>query len=172
MDKALMECIKLRLNDDARRTGNGDYLRLPEEIRSRDRPKHLLYGYIWNAAHNSAIADLKPLKPIEPLREKDVAKVEISLGFRLPNELRQLYLEIGDGGFGPYNGIRRLTNWARDYTDLRLKVPAERGRDWPDRLLPLVYVNGKRICIDADGAIVLWTKGPKKMSEKKWLASF
>jgi hypothetical protein len=82
-------------------------------------------------------AELEPLKPIEPLLEKDVAKVEKALGFRLPTQLRQLYLEIGDGGFGPWFGIRRLSNWAKDYAKLRADVPAERGREWPEALLPM-----------------------------------
>jgi hypothetical protein len=173
MDEALVGRIGARLGDEARRTGDGDYLRLPKEIRDRDRPRHLLYGPVWNAMHQQALADLQPLKPVEPLSEAAVAKVEKGLGFRLPEELRQLHLELGDGGFGPFNGVRRLSNWAKDYSKLRAQLPAERGRAWPEALLPIVYRNGKRICVDrTTGAVLLWAKPPKSCSEKKWLASF
>jgi hypothetical protein len=115
----------------------------------------------------------EPLKPIEPLSEAQVAKVEQALGFALPTQLRQLYLEVGDGGFGPYAGIRRLTNWAADYAKLRTQLATERGRDWPEGLLPIVYVNGRRVCVERDsGRVLLWTKPPKKVSGQRWRASF
>lgn len=173
MDAGLISRIAERLRDDARRTGDGDYLRLPKEIRDRNRPRHLLYGPLWSAMHKEALAGLQPLKPIEPLGEAAVAKTEKALGFRLPEELRQLYLELGDGGFGPFNGVRRLSNWAKDYERLRVELPVERGREWPEGLLPIVYRNGKRLCVDrASGAVLLWTKPPKRASAKAWLASF
>jgi hypothetical protein len=174
MDEELIGRIRARIGDDARRTGDGDFLRMPADFRARRHAEQpLAFQALSRAVDARAAAELEPLKPIERLSEATVAKVEKSLGFRLPDELRQLYLEIGDGGFGPYNGIRRLANWAKDYAKLRAELPAERGREWPEVLLPIVYRNGKRICVDrASGAVLLWTKPPKRSSEKKWLASF
>lgn len=173
MDDSLIVRIRARIGDEARRTGDGDFQRMPAEFRARRHAEQPLFVQALNGWLGSSIDEPAPLKPVEPLAEAAVAKVEKSLGFRLPAGLRQLYLEIGDGGFGPYNGIRRLSNWAKDYRKLLAELPAERGRDWPEALLPIVYRNGKRICVDrSNGAVLLWTKPPKRSSEKKWLASF
>lgn len=175
IEAGLLERIRARLRDDWRRTGEGDYTRMPKEVR-RTLPRsggEGLAGLLLGAVFSDGPTATEPLKPIQPLEEAQVVKVEKSLGFALPGQLRQLYLEVGDGGFGPYGGIRRLTNWAADYAKLRAELPAERGRDWPEGLLPIVYVNGRRVCVERDsGRVVLWTKPPKKASEKKWLASF
>jgi cell wall assembly regulator SMI1 len=174
MDGNLIGRIKARLADDARRTGDGDYLRMPADFRTRARAgEPIAWRPLTSWMDKQAAAGLAPLKPIEPLKEAAMAKVEKALGFRLPDELRQLYLELGDGGFGPFNGVRRLSNWAKDHAKLRAELPAERGREWPEPLLPIVYRNGKRICVDrTSGAVLLWTKPPRRSSEKKWLASF
>lgn len=174
MNEDLIRRIRARIGDEARRTGDGDYLRMPADFRARARAEEpLVWRPLTSWMDAQGVAELGPLKPIEPLKEAAVAKIEKSLGFRLPDELRQLYLELGDGGFGPFNGIRRLSNWAKDYAKLRAELPAERGREWPEALLPIVYRNGKRICVDrTSGAVLLWTKPPKRASEKKWLASF
>jgi hypothetical protein len=175
IDAGLLERIRVRLQDDWRRTGDGDYTRMSKEIR-RTLPGSSgngLAGLLLGAVFSDGPTATEPLKPIQPLGEAQVAKVEKALGFALPTQLRQLYLEVGDGGFGPYAGMRRLTNWAADYAKLRTQLPAERGRDWPEGLLPIVYVNGRRVCVERDrGRVVLWTKPPRKASEKKWLASF
>jgi hypothetical protein len=175
IDAGLIERIRARLQDDWRRTGDGDYTRMPRELR-RTLPGSGgsgLAGMLLSAVLSHEPTATEPLKPIEPLRDAQVAKVEKGLGFALPTQLRQLYLEVGDGGFGPYAGIRRLANWAADYAKLRTQLPAERGRDWPEGLLPIVYVNGRRVCVERDsGRVLLWTKPPKRVSEPKWLASF
>ena len=175
IDAALLERIRARVRDDWRRTGDGDYTRMPKELRRRlpGSGGNGLAGMLLTAVLNHEPLATEALKPIQPLPEAQVVKAEKGLGFALPIQLRQLYQEVGDGGFGPYGGIRRLTNWAADYAKLRAQLPAERGRDWPEELLPIVYVNGRRICVERDsGRVVLWTKPPKKVSERKWLASF
>jgi hypothetical protein len=175
IDAGLLERITARLQDDWRRTGDGDYTRMPKEIR-RTLPGsggNGLAGMLLGAVFSEGPTATEPLKPIQPLGEAQVVKVEKALGFALPTQLRQLYLEVGDGGFGPYAGMRRLINWTADYAKLRTQLPAERGRDWPEGLLPIVYVNGRRVCVERDsGRVVLWTNPPRKASEKKWLASF
>jgi hypothetical protein len=175
IDAELIERIRARVQDDWRRTGDGDYTRMPKELRRKlpGSDSGGLAGMLMQAVLVHEPGATEPLKPIEPLPESQVAKVERTLGFALPTQLRQLYLQVGDGGFGPYAGIRRLTNWATDYEKLRTQLPTERGRDWPDGLLPIVYVNGRRVCVERDsGRVVLWTKPPKKIGEQRWLASF
>jgi hypothetical protein len=132
-----------------------------------------LVGMLLGAVLSEGPTAAETLKPIQPLSEAQVATVEKALGFAVPTQVRQLYLEVGDGGFGPYAGLRRLTNWAADYAKLRTQLPAERGRDWPEGLLPIVYLNGRRVCVERDsGRVVLWVKPPRKAGDKKWLASF
>lgn len=174
LSQALIERIRARIGDEWRRTGEGDYVRTPKERRRKSESGSPVLQALFDAAFaSSAEKYAPPIKPVERIDAKDIAKVEKKLGFAIPAELRRLTLEIGDGNFGPFNGIRRLANWAKDYAKLRAELPAERGREWPEALLPIVYLNGKRICLDRDtGAVVLWTKPPKKASEKKWLASF
>jgi hypothetical protein len=171
----LVERIGARLKDEWRRTGEGDWQRTPPALR-RKHENPTLVGSMLQSIFDSTLANAapaEPLKPIEPLSEAAVAKVEKSLGFPLPGDLRQLYREIGDGNFGPFFGIRRLSNWAKDYLKLRAELAEERGHPWPENLLPLVFLNGKRVCLDRDtGRVVLWARPPKRCSAKKWDASF
>ncbi len=176
LSNELIERIRERLKDDWRRTGDGDWPRTPKERRRKQEAPTIVAGLMGAMLESAFSADpksLEPLKTIEPSTVQAVAKVEKSLGFALPDDLKQLYVDVGDGGFGPFNGIRRLGNWAKDYRKLRAELLAERGHEWPEAMLPIVYLNGKRMCLDRhSGAVVFWTKPPKKASERKWLASF
>ncbi|MEO6255821.1 MAG: SMI1/KNR4 family protein [Sphingomicrobium sp.] len=174
LSDALVARIRVRIGDEWRRTGEGDYLRTPKDRRRKsDSAAPMLQALLEATVLRDAASYAAPVKPVGDVDDKAIAKVEKSLGFAIPTALRQLSLDVGDGNFGPFNGIRRLANWAKDYAKLRAELPAERGREWPAELLPIVYLNGKRICLDrASGAVVLWTKPPRKASEKKWLASF
>lgn len=75
-------------------------------------------------------------------------KSEDRLGFRLPALLRQLYLEVADGGFGPGQnppypgGIHRLSQSVEFYLSQRSHGPHEKDWEvdevaWPEGLLPL-----------------------------------
>jgi hypothetical protein len=171
---ALIERIKRRLADDWRRTGEGDWQRTPPERRARRESPGMIGGLLQSIVDSRLInSPPEALKPLRPLNEKDVAKVEASLGFRLPESLRSLYLTIGDGNFGPYFGIRRLSNWARDYQKLRTDLREERGHEWPEALLPLVFLNGRRVCLDRhSGEVIFWDRPAKRCSIRKWDASF
>lgn len=45
-----------------------------------------------------------------PVSESDLVRVEALLGFGLPPLLRQMYLQVGNGGFGPGYGLYPLDN--------------------------------------------------------------
>jgi len=71
---------------------------------------------------------------LAPVSPATVAQAEKDLGFPLPPLLRELYLQIGDGGFGPGYGLYKLTGGE---TDLAAVVPNHRMATDPD--LPEPY---------------------------------
>lgn len=82
-----------------------------------------------------------------PATVEEVEAAEVILGFQLPSLLRQIYLEVGNGGFGPGYGLygvptsasnhRRQAEWADYYR--RIKLPRDHPDWWPAGLTPLVF---------------------------------
>jgi len=178
IDDSLINRIVTRVKDDWRRTGDGDPSRAPQELQRHYVAPTIEAQQSWNAMReyavaSGAVAKPNPLKPVEPLSDKQVGKAEAALGFELPSQLRHLYLAIGDGGFGPFTGIRRLANWAKDYTQLRADGIGAKKREWPSALLPITFWNGTRFCIDRDsGKIIFWAKPLARCSQATWDQSF
>jgi hypothetical protein len=79
---------------------------------------------------------LEPLPPLRPATEATVAEAEEELGHPLPALLRRLYLEVGNGGFGPAYGILGLE---RGHPRGRGETAIEVYRSWTHEygLLPL-----------------------------------
>ncbi len=69
-----------------------------------------------------------------PASERQVTAAEVSLGFRLPLLLRQVYLAVGDGGFGPGSGLFSLAALAAQYAARRKEQTAPA---WPPGLVPI-----------------------------------
>jgi hypothetical protein len=65
--------------------------RLKETIRTN---RHPTGEYMWHSQSASP-----------PVTAEEVAQTEMKLGFELPSLLRRLYLEVGNGGFGPGYGL-------------------------------------------------------------------
>lgn len=69
------------------------------------------------------------------LGEDEISRIEKSYGIRLPEGYRQFLLEIGDGGAGPYHGLRKLTDAlrfsgvAKDKTILSKPFPLDKPLD-------------------------------------------
>jgi SMI1/KNR4 family protein SUKH-1 len=85
-------------------------------------------------------------KPARPVTPQLLVASEEALGFELPLELKRLYAEIGNGGFGPGYGLLGLLNGATDesgetavqkYAALRNDSVEEGGIPWPTGLLPI-----------------------------------
>jgi SMI1 / KNR4 family (SUKH-1) len=70
--------------------------RLNETIRFNPHPTG---EYTWH--HHTAFP---------PVTEEHLAHTEAQLGFELPSFLRRLYLEVGNGGFGPGYGLFPLND--------------------------------------------------------------
>jgi hypothetical protein len=73
---------------------------------------------------------------------------ETRLGFDLPPLLKQLYLEFGNGGFGPGYGLIGMTGGVPDdtgktapeiYLQFRSAGKEEPGFCWPQSLLPICH---------------------------------
>ena len=81
-----------------------------------------------------------------PAEEAQIARAEAQLGFRLPELLRELYLRVGNGGFGPGNGLFVVPTSSAGDTIVG-HYPKEKS--WPLGLLPLCdWGSGILSCVD------------------------
>jgi hypothetical protein len=84
--------------------------------------------------------DMKPVPPLyEAATPALVDAFEQSLGITLPRLLRRIYVEVGNGGFGPGGGLLGLTG---GYPDSDGRTLPEKYEDllpegWREGLLPL-----------------------------------
>jgi hypothetical protein len=100
--------------------------------------------------------------PAEPVA---LARAEAALGVALPEELRRIYLEVADGGFGPGEGLLTLERMVVAYRDLLDGDELPRGRSWPRGLLPVVAGGPGWDCVDASsGRVIAWD--PEELSER------
>lgn len=90
----------------------------------------------------------EPLRPLAQPAALD--RLEAELGIALPPLLRRLYLEIGDGDFGPGYGFFGAQNGL--LARFRLAELGRRERkqgDWPAQVLPICdWGEGMQSCID------------------------
>ena len=117
-------------------------------------------------------AILPPVRPVDP---PDLALAEAALGFALPSGLRRIYLEVGDGGFGPGTGLLSVREMAARYATLLDEVP--RNQRWPDRLIPLVDDGVTITALDSSreaGAVIAWDPEDldEQTSDRRWQRSF
>jgi hypothetical protein len=93
-------------------------------------------------ASPSARVDMKTI-PTPPLygvaTERVLAKEESELGFELPSFLRRLYMEVGNGGFGPGAGLLGVEGGHGDASGRTLSASytALCSEGWPEGVLPL-----------------------------------
>ena len=98
-----------------------------------------------------------------------VDSAEQRLGFQIPALLRDIYTQVGNGGFGPGYGLVGLDGGAQDdqggtIVDLYLLYkqgdPGDSHWRWPDYLLPVFYMgDAVYACIDcslADSPVTIF----------------
>jgi hypothetical protein len=79
----------------------------------------------------------------ETLSASMVSAIERELDLELPETLRRLYIEIGDGGFGPGYGFLRMNNSTAPHDDTVVDLyqsfhgpdPSDSTWKWPEGLL-------------------------------------
>lgn len=91
----------------------------------------------------------RTLQPSPVATETGIVADETKLGFAIPPLLRQLYLQVGNGGWGPGYGLIGLSGGTRDDTgctaveDYVLRRsgsdPDEPNWLWPEGLLPICH---------------------------------
>ena len=98
----------------------------------------------------------EPAKLASPPEDAALAEAEERIGRLLPAELRQLY-EIGDGGFGPGDGLFPLAELVERYADCVRQPIGPAGQLWPANLLPLFDQSPQLLCLDTDtGRMICW----------------
>lgn len=115
-----------------------------------------------------------PMPDVIPATEVVVMRAEATLGFSLPAPLRQVYLEVGDGGFGPGGGMLPAQDAAAAWRSLTDEPAGPADQAWPRSLLPFADRNPGYDCIDVrSGRIVVWD--PQEIedeSDDSWRRSF
>ena len=116
--------------------------------------------------------DPAPLPP--PATAAQIAEAETALGFALPIELRSLYLDIANGGFGPGDGLYSLAELTGQYHDMTSEPFGPQGQPWPANFLAIAHDDPGEICVDrTSGAVIVWDpEAIEGASDKYWQASF
>jgi hypothetical protein len=164
--------------------GRSDPADLRRWLREQPRSKLVERGTAEYVAARKA-GMLEPLPALEPASPEAVAAAEDEIGFPLPSLLRRLYLEVGNGGFGPGGGIPGVGGGADvgwDWSDIAaFHRDARAGEQWKSRpwLVP-IFDWGCTImslidCRDPDGRMWGWEEGqlislPQRQTLTEWLA--
>jgi len=85
-----------------------------------------------------------PIRPRPPVSQKQLAQAEAKIGFPLPPLVRDIYTQVGDGGFGPGYGFIQLGHLVvrRQNINAVEECPDEEEDyeplEWPDQFVDLV----------------------------------
>lgn len=141
----------------------------------------------------SLVSQLGAVAGQPPAADAEIKHAEALLGIELPTPLRDLYLRVGNGGFGPGYGVLGLDGGFRDdlgktaldtYRVFMLPdpdAPAGSGPFWRESLLPLCYwgcvVYTAVDCRTSDARVVgfdegTWIEDGRPLAQwlKDWLA--
>ena len=123
------------------------------------------------AMQTSATGTLRP-----PVGADAIADAEAALGFPLRPEMRTIWAEVADGGFGPGPGLLPLADIVTTYRDLTSEPQGEGGQAWPPTLVPVVAYDGDGFdCLDHDdGSIIGFDPQDlgRGRSDKAWQRGF
>ncbi|WNM29523.1 SMI1/KNR4 family protein [Streptomyces sp. Li-HN-5-11] len=107
-----------------------------------------------------------------PVDAATLARAETALGFRLPPLLSELYLRIGDGGFGPEYGLLPLFHSppagepaaVTQYLANRARGSRDHDWPWPEGVLPISHWGcAMYACVDCrspESTVLLFEPNP------------
>ncbi|MEV7172121.1 SMI1/KNR4 family protein [Streptomyces sp. NPDC093224] len=105
-----------------------------------------LLEQVADRARTSARAQGKPLPA--PLGTGEIVRAEDILGFPLPPLLARLYTRVGDGGFGPEQGLLPLRRAVEAH-----RAQLRSGWRWPEGVLPVADLGcAVYACVDCRSA--------------------
>ena len=142
---------------------------------------HLSGGTNFRGAFRTVVVGLDGSRPAPPPLlppPADAGRLTVAethLGFPLPDDLKQLYSSVADGGFGPSGGLASLEAITERYLQLLADPPGEGGQAWPENLLPIGLTQPGADCYDVrSGRIVLWDEESLAAgsSDRIWEGSF
>lgn len=119
-----------------------------------------------------------------PVTTAALESAEKMLGFALPMTLHQIYLQVGNGGFGPGYGLLGLPGGATDdlgenlvsiYRTYRQSSPDDPYWDWPQRLLPICHLGcAMYACVDCNTTegIMIWFEPNPHRDGETWDDAF
>jgi len=156
--------------------GGPGVVALPEEGSFTGPKRQPLRRFYWRGSPEHVEARrqglLDRLPPLAPASQADVDQIEGMLGHSMPSLLRRLYLEVGNGGWGPGYGVLGLTGGHRDdlgktAVDLFVDAHQDPQSTWrflPGGLLPLCHrgcaIYSFTDCSTPDGRIWAWDPNP------------
>jgi hypothetical protein len=116
---------------------------------------------------------------LRPCTEASVEAAENQLGFPLPPALRQIYLEVGDGGFGPGDGLYSLAALGAKYREMTKEPVGPQGQAWPAGLIPVNGADWDLVAIDRDSGRLVYRdvetladEEEEDEGDRHWAASF
>jgi hypothetical protein len=123
---------------------------------------------------DAALGQREGIAPYPPASLDAVRWAEAMIGCPLPELLRRLYLEVGNGGFGPGYGLLGLDGGATDdlghnalsnwrHLDVRLRAPRRKTPPRDSQLFPCFYCGcSEYLCLDCrqpDGPMWVFDPG-------------
>jgi hypothetical protein len=110
-----------------------------------------------------------------PCSEAEIVAAEAKLGFALPEGMKQLYREVGNGGYGRGDGLYPLDRVVSKYQSLISEAQGPQAQQWPAELLPINGDDWELVCINREtGTLIYWDAEElaEGYSNKHWLRSF
>ncbi len=153
-------------------SGAGQYLRTAtgqfRRIYQRGSPE-------YRQARRAGLVERLPVLPVAPAEA--VEEAESVIGYRLPPLLRRLYLELGNGGFGPGYGILGLRGGHRDIRRTALDwyreahgTPSSHWYFLPASLLPVCHwgcaIYSFVDCSQPEGPMWGWDPNPGPVDQQ------
>jgi hypothetical protein len=129
-------------------------------------------------------ADAIPATVFPVALPSQLEDAERALGFALPEVLRELYLRVGNGGYGPGYGLIGVPGGATDdtgknvvdlYSAYAALDPSDPHWRWPARLLPVAHLGcAMYACVDCTRpeAPVVWFEPNPHEDGEPWDESF